>query len=126
MWWEQELEHALAITDPSERRNVLRELRQKRDHLRAEGQLWDTASAVITYYLTLELDDRGWLHRRWRAVPAHEAEMPGRRWGVTSSGWQARLRVHLPDDLGDRLRRATYWTSLPATRRLQELTTQWP
>jgi hypothetical protein len=62
--------------------------------------------------------------RRWRPIPHNEGELPGRRWGVTPNSrgeLTTRLRVHLPADLGELIRRATWWTSAPATTRLQEL-----
>lgn len=124
-WWQEGLDHARSLATAAERREALARLREERDQRRATGQHFDTASAIIAYYLTAELDRRGWLRRQWRPIPNSAARLPGRRWGSTPEHLDGRLRVHLPDDLGDRLRRATWWTSLPATQKLQAFADQY-
>lgn len=120
-WWQDGLDQARSLDTAAERRDALALLREERDRRRSAGEHFDTASAIIAYYLAAELDRRGWLQRQWRPIPHGAARLPGRRWGSTPAHLVGRLRVHLPDELGEHLRRATWWTSLPATKKLQAL-----
>ncbi|WP_329073475.1 hypothetical protein [Amycolatopsis sp. NBC_01480] len=123
-WWSGQLAAVHAIGKPAVRRAELAKLRAERDRRRAAGEHFDTMSSVIVYQLLAVLDGKGWRGRRWRPIPHGEGELPGRRWGVApnSRGYlSGRLRVHLPADLAELMRRATWWTSAPATTRLQEL-----
>jgi hypothetical protein len=82
---------------------------------------------VLAPAVDAELDRRGWRTRKWPAVPHGEAALPGRRWGVENTRLlHGRLRIYLPDDLAELLRRATWHTSAPATRRLQQIAAAGP
>jgi hypothetical protein len=74
------------------------------------------------------LDAAGWTSRARRThapVPAGQDSMPGRRWGTSRHGHhrggQGRLTILLPDELGERMRRVSYWVSHRATVHLQRL-----
>lgn len=120
-WWQQQ--RAAILSRPSSAaacRQALAELRVERFRRRLAGELFDTRSSLIAYHLRQELDRRGWLHRRWPAVPRGESTLPGARWGVPHEGGRsARMVVELADADGERLRRATWHTSAAATRQLQ-------
>lgn len=121
VWWQHERARVSELATAHDRREALAELRAERDRRRTAGDHFDTESAIVAYYLTAELDARGWRQRSWRPIPHDAGRLPGRRWGSAATGESARLRVHLPDELGELLRRATWWTSRPATRKLQAL-----
>lgn len=121
-WWQAGREAALALDSPANRRQALANLRDERDRRRAAGEHFDTRSSIVAYHLRAELDQRGWRSRTWPPVPRGEASMSGRRWGVPNNGTlSATLAVHLPDEDGELLRRATWKVSAPATRRLQQI-----
>lgn len=82
--------------------------------------LLDTADAIITCHLHLEMIERGWDHDNWPPAPS----VPGRPLGSRNNSgrkWTGRLQVRLDDHLAVRLQRATHHASAPATRALQEL-----
>lgn len=123
-WWKTRLAQVQAIGAPAVRRSALADLRAERERRRAAGEHFDTMSAVIVHQLIAVLDEKGWRARRWRPIPHNEGELPGRRWGVAPNSrgeLTGRLRVHLPADLAELVRRATWWTSAPATAKLQAL-----
>jgi hypothetical protein len=126
-WWETRLEAAQAIERAADRRQALGELRRERDRRRRAGLHFDSPSAVLAPAVQAELDRRGWSTRKWPAVPHGEAALPGRRWGVENALLlHGRLRIYLPDDLAELVRRATWHTSAPATRRLQQIAAAGP
>lgn len=126
-WWDASIRLAKEAEGSAGRRQALVELRAERDRRRVTGVHLDTRSAMLAHFVRGEFDRRGWSGRTWRPVPRGEASMPGRRWGVGNDGTlTASLAVHLPDDVGELLRRATWHVSAPATRRLQELAEVWP
>jgi hypothetical protein len=89
--------------------------------------LLDTASAIITYHLAVELTERGWNHDDWPELPAGTASAGGRRRGSRNrragdeSNPRRKLRVTIEKNLAERLLRATYKVSEPATTALEEL-----
>lgn len=123
-WWRPRHRAAKRVLPVTARREALAALEKERTRLQGAGELFGSASAVITHYVRAEMDRKGWLARSWRVVKNDEARLRGRRWGVPNNpmkDWTARLRVYLPDDLAEQLRRATWWTSAPATRELLRL-----
>lgn len=123
-WWDHQLAEVKAITDRTERRAALGELRAERERRREDGTYFDTTSSVVVHHLLAELDARGWRTRHWRPIPHSDADLPGRRWGVVPGSrglLSGRINVQVPHELAELLRRATWWTSEPATRRLQQL-----
>ncbi|WP_047892954.1 hypothetical protein [Micromonospora sp. RV43] len=86
------------------------------DQLRAAGTMRGTRTAYVLPALRELLDERGWTARRWRPVPRQRR---GRPWGTHDEGFDSRVALHLPDDVGELLVRACYWTSQPIVTRLQ-------
>lgn len=84
--------------------------------LRRTGRLRGTRTAYVLPALAEILAERGWAGREWRPVPPARA---GRPWGTHDAGFDARVTLHLPDDLGQTLTRACYWASQPALAGLQ-------
>lgn len=123
-WWQSRREAARALDSPAERRAALAQLREERDLRRAAGLHFDTRSSIVSYYLRAELERRGWRDRTWPPAPRGEVTMPGRRWGVPNDGTlSATFAVYVPDEDGELLRRATWRTSAPTVRRLQQIAT---
>lgn len=85
----------------------------------AAGRLAATRSAVLLPALHAELDERGWLTRTWRPIPAGYRTRKARPWGTSHRHWTHRVVVDVPDDLGETLARACYWTSAPHIAALQ-------
>jgi hypothetical protein len=105
------------------RRAALGAFNRRKRALLDSGEAFGTASALITYYVLQEFELRGWT-RSWRVVPDGQAELRGRRYGVQNNpfkDWTGRLRIYLPNDTAEKLQRATWWTSWPATRELLRL-----
>lgn len=112
------------IRRPADRRRALAELYRRRDARRKAGEHFDTASAVLVHYLSRELDVRGWTQREWDPIPDDAGSMPGRPIGVAPNSrgkLDERLRVLVPGELAELLRRATWHTSAPIRERLYEL-----
>ncbi|MFK0250173.1 hypothetical protein ACIQUM_36190 [Amycolatopsis azurea] len=123
-WWRVELARVKEIRDPAVRRTARAELEEERDRRRRGGTHNDTNSAVVLPHLLVELDSRGWLHRDWEPVGEGHARLAGRPWGVRRGSrgeLPARLRVWLPTDVDEVLRRSTWHVSAPYVRRLREL-----
>ncbi|MDS0140604.1 MULTISPECIES: hypothetical protein [unclassified Amycolatopsis] len=123
-WWRAQLRRVHLIPDPAERRRERARVEGERDRRRREGLYRDNVSAVILHHLLAELGARGWLGREWQPVPHGEASLPGRPWGVergSRGSLRSKLTVSVPDDVAELIRRATYWASAPAVRRLQQL-----
>ncbi|WP_285647017.1 hypothetical protein [Lentzea sp. NBRC 102530] len=105
------------------RRAALGVFNRRRRALLDSGEAFGTASAIITFYVLEQFELRGW-NKAWRVVPDGQAELRGRRYGVQNNplkDWTGLLRIYLPDDVAEQLRRATWWTSWPATRELLRL-----
>jgi len=127
-WWQGARRVILgASVTAAARRAALAELRKERDRRRLAGQHFDTRSAVVAYFVKLEMDGRGW-REKWPPIPHGEGRLPGRRWGSANAvegRLVGRLDVYLPGELAERLRRATWRASAPATRRLQDPDLDW-
>lgn len=121
--WQARRAAAYELPTSTERRQALTKLHAERSQRRAEGTWWDSQAAIMTAHLRTDLAARGWLDRSWRPVPHHADRLPGRRTGVPAHRagprWTGRLVLDLPDHLDRPLVRGAYWTSRPATRRLQ-------
>lgn len=102
----------------AERTRLLAEVRREFDRRRQVGEFRGTRTALLVPHLRAVLDECGWSARRWRPVPA-EASRYGRPWGTHDASFDARITVHLPDELGELLARACYWASAPAVSKLQ-------
>jgi len=83
------------------------------------GRLRGTASAVVVPALREELAERGWLAVKWRRVPAGYRSRKARPWGISAQGWEKRVPLKLPDELGEVVARGSYWTSAPHVAALQ-------
>ncbi|MFI7074270.1 hypothetical protein [Micromonospora sediminicola] len=120
-WWTErrkELARRAAAEDlPVAARNQLIDaLHVEFDRLREAGTLVGTRTAYVLPALRGLLDERGWTARRWRPVPRQRR---GRPWGTHDEVFDARVALHLPEDVGELLVRACYWTSRPAVAKLQ-------
>ncbi|MFZ3476099.1 hypothetical protein ACODT4_44720 [Streptomyces sp. 2.9] len=97
---------------------------------RRTGEFGGSRDDLLTRAVREELRARG-LDREWPDPPEGEVDAPGRRWGTPPSqplgagGYNARLSLNLPADLGETIRRAAYWTSKPAVEALQEWADRW-
>ncbi|MEV0732357.1 hypothetical protein [Polymorphospora sp. NPDC050346] len=100
----------------AKRRVLLGELNAEFYRLRAAGVLVGTRTAFVLPALRSVLQTKGWTVRRWRPVPRQPA---GRPWGTHDQGFDARVALHLPDDVAELLVRACYWVSKPAVDKLQ-------
>jgi hypothetical protein len=122
-WLQAARERALGAAAGSlrERARALAAVRAEHARLRAAGHLLGSRDALLADHVRRLLRDRGWDHD-WPAPPAGATSTPGRRWGVVPGdrGGRARLPIQLPDELGERVRRAAYWTSIDAVRELIE------
>lgn len=121
-WWQPRHREASRTPGAEARRQALAELYAERDGLRQGGELLDSAAAIVIHHLRGEIAARGW-ERRWKPIPRGQDKMPGRRWGSPDNpgrDWTARVCLSVDGDLVDLLHRATWWTSLPATRALQQ------
>jgi hypothetical protein len=104
---------------PSSRAALAREVRRRRQRAREVGQLRGTREAFLLPHLLHNMGEQGWLGQDWKPIPAGEVG-PGRAWGTADQGYDARFVVTLPDDIGETLRRACYWTSAPHVTFLRE------
>lgn len=128
-WWSQayklvdEAHFAPAgAAERQARREAMEELRTRRETARREGRLLGSRSRLIAWHLARVLAEMGWDAKQWPPLPAGQ-HRPGRRWGSKNRPREqrgVRIAIELPDELGDQLRRACYWHSLPATEKLQE------
>ena len=118
-WWAEQQAWAHEAA-PRERRERLAQIRVERARLREQGVLLGSRDTVMASELEAELAERGWLHRRWRPVPAGSEEIPGRPWGRANlpERGQVRLALKLPAPLVRTLRRGCYWSSRPAVARV--------
>lgn len=122
-WWQQHNEplEELAERDdwPSERLDdARRELAAEHARLRHAGVLRGARGPWVLPELRALMHERGWLDRRWRPVPPG-ARRRGRPWGAGDAGYRGMVVLQLPDDIAERLIRACWWSSAPATRRLK-------
>ncbi|MFJ2087492.1 hypothetical protein ACIOBK_33545 [Micromonospora chokoriensis] len=124
-WWQQRREElGVQWLHGSRRRQALAELRQDRRRRREAGEYLPTQRHLLTFFVRQALADRGW-NRRYDPIPVGEQGMPGRPLGrsplsVLSAGLglTERLYVELPDVVGEQVRRAAYWESAEAVRKL--------
>ena len=118
-WRERERKAIIALRLPAaERSRRLAALRAEVHRRREAGEFLSTRTAAVLPALYALLAEWGWDHRRFRPIPA-DALRHGRPWGTHDKGWEARVTLHLPDDLAERLQRACYWASAPAVGKLQ-------
>jgi hypothetical protein len=109
---------------------VRRDIRAEVAAKRRSGEFGGTRDDLVARALREELSTRG-LDRDWPEPPEGEVDAPGRRWGTPpsqpmgSGGYEKRLSVNLPHDLGETVRRAAYWTSREAVEALQEWADRW-
>ncbi|NUT53490.1 MAG: hypothetical protein HOV94_40315 [Saccharothrix sp.] len=117
-----------AVSLGSTRRQALAEVTALRNRLRRDGELVDTATALVSVELRAELEDRGWI-KKWRTVEEGLASIPGRRLGSNNNpnapggrnwregdeqklqpnpAWRARLAFSLDPALGELFHRAVY------------------
>lgn len=127
-WWRPRWQAARDWPTTAERGLARKELEQERKELRCHGELLDTASAIITYHLGVELTERGWNHDDWPELPAGTTSVGGRRRGSRNRkagedepAPRRKLRVTIGKALAERLLHATYTVSKPATTALEEL-----
>ncbi|MGW1980723.1 hypothetical protein [Streptomyces sp. NPDC001889] len=110
-------------------------IREEFARLRARGTLCGTRELILAPQVRAELKART-MHRAFAAVPAADAGAAGRRVGAGPRHYgrlseedgttlTARLAVELPDDLGEQLVRACYWTSAPAVEALWKWQQKW-
>ncbi|AZK98778.1 hypothetical protein GTW66_13940 [Streptomyces sp. SID5473] len=110
-------------------------IREEQARLRAQGVLRGSKALVLAPGVRAELKARG-MAKRFASVPAGEAGASGRRVGAgprhygrlseeDKSTLTGRVAVELPDELGDQLVRACYWTSQPAVEALWEWQKRW-
>jgi hypothetical protein len=123
-WWSAALDQALAAAGDcgADRRAARAALRAERTRRRADGEFLATRDLLLTASMRVVLDRRGYAHE-WDEPPAGAYALPGRPVGVSphdaayiDSARQDKrplLRVEFPDDLGETIRRATYWVSKP-------------
>jgi hypothetical protein len=127
-WLQAARERALGAAAGSlrQRARALAAVRAEHAHLREAGQLLGSRDALLAVHVRRLLRHRGWDHD-WPAPPAGATSTPGRRWGVVPGerGGRARLPVQLPDDLGERVRLAAWWTSAEAVQELIEWQERW-
>ncbi|MFI2215127.1 hypothetical protein [Streptomyces sp. NPDC020141] len=110
-------------------------IREEQARLRARGTLRGSKELVVAPGVRAELKARK-MTGKFAAVPAGEAGASGRRVGAGPRHYgrsseedgttlTARLAVDLPDDLGEQLVRACYWTSAPAVEALWKWQQKW-
>ena len=123
-WWTTALDDALAAAGSrgADRRAARAALRAKRDRRRAAGEFLSTADLLLAASVRAVLRRRGY-DREWDEPPTSADALPGRPVGVSPhdadhvararQDKRPRLRVDLPQDLGETVRRAAYWVSKP-------------
>jgi hypothetical protein len=125
---EQRLEIRRRDLTAAQRRAAIAQLYAERDDRRRRQDVLATRSALVSAHLSRLMTATGWAGRTFRPVPDGQDRMPGRRWGTSGyahhRGGRGRLTVLLPDELGEHIRRASYWVSLRATSHLQRLSDQ--
>jgi hypothetical protein len=110
-------------------------IRQEQTRLRARGTLRGSKALVVAPGVRAELKARG-MTKTFAAVPAGDAGASGRRVGAgprhygrlseeDTTTLTDRVSVELPDELGEQLVRACYWTSQPAVEALWEWQKRW-
>jgi hypothetical protein len=105
---------------PAEETALHEAIQAEFDELRKADQMLSTRSALIIPALKAELEERGWMRRRWKPVPAGVRSRRGRRVGTPDQRFTHRFVVQLPDNLGTRLVRACYNSSKKSVEGLQE------
>lgn len=105
---------------PAEETALHEAIQAEFDELRKADQMLSTRSALIIPALKAELEERGWMRRRWKPVPPGVRSRRGRRVGTPDQRFTHRFVVQLPDDLGTRLVRACYNSSKKSVEGLQE------
>ena len=112
------------------RRAAIAQLYAERDDRRRRYEVLASRSALVSAHLARLMAATGWAGRTFRPVPDGQDRMPGRRWGTSGyahhRGGQGRLTILLPDDLGEQVRRVSYWVSQRATSHLQRLSDTTP
>lgn len=120
--WLAQRRSAIPFASGPERREAERQLRIEHRRRRETGELRGSRLGLITHHVRAILAARQWLDRTYDPVP-DGGIYAGRPWGI-GSGREGRLdgrvKIELADDLGEQLRRACYWESLPAVTELQE------
>jgi hypothetical protein len=116
-WVTWQRQEARKLPTAAERRNALAAVTAARDRLHEAGVLLGSASAVVSHHLRLLLADAGLAGLP--PLPAGYGSLPGRRWGSSRRGGQARLTLALADDVADLARRAGYHLSAAGTQILQ-------
>jgi hypothetical protein len=128
VWLQDARERALdRASSLRERVLGLAAVRAERARRRDAGELLGSRDALLAHQVRRLLRDRGWDHE-WAEPPRAATSTPGRRWGVIPDddrGGPARLPVQLPDELGERVRRAAWWTSAEAVQDLIEWQERW-
>lgn len=116
-WWSARRRAVVALPRAVQRRAAREELAALGVSLRRRGLLLDTAGAIMTHHVGVELAVRGW-DREWDPVVGGAGVVPGRRYGSVQNGgprWSGRLQVRLAEEVAERVVRATYWVSAEAT-----------
>jgi hypothetical protein len=103
----------------AERGRLVAALEDEFDRLRAAGELRGTRTTYVLPALQHLLGERGWRDRPWKPVPAGTQPRRGRPWGTHDEHFAGRVTLYLPDEVGETLARACYWTSAPAVAKLQ-------
>lgn len=122
---EQRLERGIAAMKAAPRRAARAQLNTERIARRAAREVLASRGALVSAHLTWLLEAAGWADRAYPAVPDGQDSLAGRRWGTSGhahhGGGRGRLTVVLPEALGERVRRVSYWVSHRATTHLQHL-----
>lgn len=122
---EQRLEIRQRDLTAAQRRAAVARLYAERDDRRRRHEVLASRSALVSAHLSRLMGATGWAGRTFRPVPDGQDRMPGRRWGTSGyahhRGGEGRLTILLPDELGEHVRRVSYWVSLRATTHLQRL-----
>jgi hypothetical protein len=102
--------------------------------MRQAGRLAGTRDLVLTRAIRAELKARK-MTGEYPPVPAEHSGAPGRRVGAGPRHYgrseedpttlTARLALRLPDDLGEQLVRAVYWTNAPVVEALWQWQERW-
>ncbi|MEV4212520.1 hypothetical protein [Micromonospora sp. NPDC049662] len=120
---EQRRDRGIDGMKAGQRRAAIAQLYADRAARREAQEVLATRSALVSAHLSRLLEAAGWGSRAYPPVPGGQDTMPGRRWGTSGYGHHrggpGRLTIVLPQPLGERVRRVSYWVSQRATVNLQ-------